>query len=294
MICFIRYDKVESNNTKCFVSEVDQSAHGPRLGFLTDSKYKMKSTKAEWLDEMESAWGDGNDDEENALQPNKPKQVYYEIVPDGPITGAIWENGRWEHTGGFNKRRRFEIEEDDNHTNLLANPRKKQRFLMKVEHSEIEHLTRRIKRNKPPRNLNPVALLQATELKNKFDRRSKSSNTATVEHPEGFDAAMNVLDLAGNFKISNTFEELPISQYVKHSLQRKGLTFLTDIQKAAIPHALVGRDILGAAKTGSGKTLAFVIPVIENLYRKAWNRELGLGALLLAPTRELALQIFKS
>ncbi len=42
---------------------------------------------------------------------------------------------------------------------------------------------------------------------------------------------------------------------------------MTDIQRAAIPHALAGRDVLGAARTGSGKTLSFIIPLIEKLYR---------------------------
>jgi len=56
---------------------------------------------------------------------------------------------------------------------------------------------------------------------------------------------------------------------------------------------LKGRDILGAAKTGSGKTLAFLLPVLENLYRKRWTEYDGLGALILSPTRELAIQIFE-
>lgn len=54
----------------------------------------------------------------------------------------------------------------------------------------------------------------------------------------------------------------------------------------------MGRDILGAAKTGSGKTLAFIIPILETLYRLNWSKVDGLGALILSPTRELALQIF--
>ncbi|KAL8853976.1 MAG: hypothetical protein Q9198_010946, partial [Flavoplaca austrocitrina] len=54
-----------------------------------------------------------------------------------------------------------------------------------------------------------------------------------------------------------------------------------------------GSDILGAAKTGSGKTLAFLVPVLENLYRKRWTEFDGLGALILSPTRELAIQIFE-
>jgi ATP-dependent RNA helicase DDX10/DBP4 len=57
--------------------------------------------------------------------------------------------------------------------------------------------------------------------------------------------------------------------------------------------ALKGLDCLGAAKTGSGKTLAFLVPVLENLYRKRWTELDGLGALIISPTRELAIQIFE-
>jgi ATP-dependent RNA helicase DDX10/DBP4 len=68
---------------------------------------------------------------------------------------------------------------------------------------------------------------------------------------------------------------------------------MTDIQKKAIPLALQGCDILGAAKTGSGKTLSFIVPVLENLYRlQHIGPDAGLGALILSPTRELAIQIF--
>ena len=68
---------------------------------------------------------------------------------------------------------------------------------------------------------------------------------------------------------------------------------MTDIQSKAIPLALKGHDILGAAKTGSGKTLAFLIPVLEILYRRKWGPSDGLGALVISPTRELAIQIFE-
>lgn len=54
-----------------------------------------------------------------------------------------------------------------------------------------------------------------------------------------------------------------------------------------------GRDILGAAKTGSGKTLAFLVPVLEKLYRAQWTEYDGLGAMIISPTRELAVQIFE-
>src|SRR5688572_6621963 len=60
-----------------------------------------------------------------------------------------------------------------------------------------------------------------------------------------------------------------------------------------IYNVFYSRDILGAAKTGSGKTLAFLIPVLDKLYRLRWDIEDGLGALIISPTRELALQIFE-
>ncbi len=57
------------------------------------------------------------------------------------------------------------------------------------------------------------------------------------------------------------FSELPLSAATQSGLHAASYTSLTAIQRAAIPHALAGRDILGAAKTGSGKTLAFLVPV---------------------------------
>eukprot|EP01083_Nonionella_stella_P047070 126009_1 len=151
-------------------------------------------------------------DEDDDLQPNKTKQVYYGIRPEGPITGAIWERGKWIHVGGGRKRKRFDNDENEDgtrnsHTNL-RNPKKRAKFIMKVEQSEIEHLTHTVKRTKPPRHLNPVALLQASELKSKFEQQS-NKNKATIAHPEGFDAALDILSLSGNFKVSSTFNELP-------------------------------------------------------------------------------------
>ncbi|KAI8335247.1 P-loop containing nucleoside triphosphate hydrolase protein [Choanephora cucurbitarum] len=68
---------------------------------------------------------------------------------------------------------------------------------------------------------------------------------------------------------------------------------MTEIQRKGIPLALAKRDVLGAAKTGSGKTLSFLIPVLEILFRQQWNVADGLGALIISPTRELAVQIFE-
>lgn len=64
------------------------------------------------------------------------------------------------------------------------------------------------------------------------------------------------------------------------------------MQARAIPSALKGNDLLAAAKTGSGKTLAFLVPVLERLYQARWTNYDGLGALIISPTRELAVQTF--
>lgn len=88
------------------------------------------------------------------------------------------------------------------------------------------------------------------------------------------------------------FTQLPLSGRTLRALDEAHYLQLTDIQRCALPVALGGLDVIGAAKTGSGKTLAFLIPVLERLYREKWTVHDGLGALILSPTRELALQTF--
>lgn len=89
-----------------------------------------------------------------------------------------------------------------------------------------------------------------------------------------------------------TFEELPLSQATRSGLSKSHFKTLTTIQQQAIALALKGSDILAAAKTGSGKTLAFLVPVLEKLVHKRWTEYDGLGAVIVSPTRELAIQIF--
>lgn len=88
------------------------------------------------------------------------------------------------------------------------------------------------------------------------------------------------------------FGELDIDQRIKKGLRESGLEWMTEIQERVIPVALAGEDVIGSSQTGTGKTLAFVVPVLQRLVDLRWNAEDGLGALVLTPTRELALQIF--
>ncbi|KAF7684394.1 ATP-dependent RNA helicase DBP4 [Astathelohania contejeani] len=89
------------------------------------------------------------------------------------------------------------------------------------------------------------------------------------------------------------FEDLKVDKKILKALKKINYNTPTEIQSAVIPLAIEGNDIIGSSKTGSGKTLAFIVPVINRLLNVKWSRSDGLGALVLTPTRELALQILK-
>ncbi|ORX41183.1 P-loop containing nucleoside triphosphate hydrolase protein [Kockovaella imperatae] len=89
-----------------------------------------------------------------------------------------------------------------------------------------------------------------------------------------------------------TFSDLPLSSKTLKGLKSSHFVSPTPIQSLSIPDSLRGKDVLGSAKTGSGKTLAFLIPLLERLYMLKWGPMDGLGAVVISPTRELAVQTF--
>lgn len=202
----------------------------------------------------------------------------------------------------------------------------KQSRRSKAESDEIAALEAELAAGAPPHGSNPLA--------------AGAAAADGQQAPAGYASAKR-------------FDELPISEYSKQGLREAKYVTLTAVQRAALPHALCGRDVLGAAKTGSGaaaclallmqrrvvvlytggsqiacsagtqerrraaaqpaitagaitahtlrcpstltthagKTLAFLLPAVEALYRQRWSRLDGLGALIISPTRELALQV---
>src|SRR6202011_2938636 len=84
------------------------------------------------------------------------------------------------------------------------------------------------------------------------------------------------------------FSQMPLSPYMKEKLASAKFSIPTPVQAATIPQAIGGKDVLATAQTGTGKTLAFLIPVIEQLLLKNTP---GINALVLVPTRELAMQV---
>jgi len=83
-----------------------------------------------------------------------------------------------------------------------------------------------------------------------------------------------------------------VSEPTYKALAEMGFTKMTEIQAETIPHLLEGRDLVGAAKTGSGKTLAFLVPAVELINKLKFLPRNGTGAIILSPTRELAMQTF--
>jgi len=126
-------------------------------------------------------------------------------------------------------------------------------------------------------------------LKNKLRKERRISEDEEIKELE------NRIFTIFSAEFSNPiyFTDLPLSSKTLKGLRNSQYNEMTEIQKTAIPHALAGKDILGAAKTGSGKTLAFLIPILEKLYRLQWNKLDGIGSIIISPTRELALQTFE-
>lgn len=92
-----------------------------------------------------------------------------------------------------------------------------------------------------------------------------------------------------------TFQDLQLIAPLLKAVAEEGYTTPSPIQQKAIPPVLAGRDLVGCAQTGTGKTAAFALPILQRLCAQP----LGLGkrpirALVLTPTRELAIQILES
>ena len=94
--------------------------------------------------------------------------------------------------------------------------------------------------------------------------------------------------------MSITFRDFPLSEAIQRAVAEVGYTEPTPIQAGAIPPALKGRDVLGCAQTGTGKTCAFAAPILQRLNADVVVGPRYIRALILTPTRELALQIQES
>ncbi|SPN98472.1 probable ATP-dependent RNA helicase [Cephalotrichum gorgonifer] len=144
-------------------------------------------------------------------------------------------------------------------------------------------------KSKKPSSGRPKESKEPKESKKRVSRLEKRAKG--VADLEQLEKAVADLDLSA--APLTKFSDIPLSEPTASGLHASHFHTLTEIQARATPLALKHLDVLGAAKTGSGKTLAFLVPVLEKLYRARWTEYDGLGALIISPTRELAIQIFE-
>uniref|UniRef100_UPI003EBAA968 DEAD/DEAH box helicase n=1 Tax=Micromonospora harpali TaxID=1490225 RepID=UPI003EBAA968 len=112
---------------------------------------------------------------------------------------------------------------------------------------------------------------------------------AAADEPAEAEAGAGEPDAESDVAVD--FGALGLPESLVQTLDRLGITTPFPIQRATVPDALAGRDVLGRGQTGSGKTLAFGLPVIARLAKRNRARPLHPRALVLVPTRELAMQV---
>lgn len=108
-----------------------------------------------------------------------------------------------------------------------------------------------------------------------------------MPNDESNDDNAGVSDAPMEGLVRDTFEALGLNEAMTQACERVGYTTPTDIQQRTIPLVLGNQDLIGQAKTGTGKTAAFALPLIQTLT----GIKEGPAAIVLVPTRELAVQV---
>ena len=144
------------------------------------------------------------------------------------------------------------------------------------DESSVQHPDRRLKIT------NPDILLEGEEVSDDADFIAEAQATSNRK-------ASNIK--GRSVKKGGGFQAMGLNASLLKAISRKGFSVPTPIQRKTIPLVLNGQDVVGMARTGSGKTAAFVVPMIEKL--KKHSAQVGARALIMSPSRELALQTMK-
>lgn len=157
--------------------------------------------------------------------------------------------------------------------------------------SEVDHLETLEEPSRKRQKLSPKPELTESE------RVHTTAPTSSRIKPRAPDSAAKSSSDISHPIISNgkvvdaksNFATLKVAPWLIASLAAMAITRPTSIQKGCIPKILQGRDVIGGSRTGSGKTVAFTVPILQK-----WAEDpVGIFAVVLTPTRELALQIFE-
>ena len=122
------------------------------------------------------------------------------------------------------------------------------------------------------------------------DEKGKKDNLKDNENKDIKANKKNEEEKNNDYFSNVKFSEMNLNKILLERLNLQGYEIATEVQAKSIPIALKGEDIIGSAKTGSGKSLAFLIPTVEYILKNPKNE--GIQALVITPTRELALQLY--
>ena len=128
--------------------------------------------------------------------------------------------------------------------------------------------------------------------KKKTKKKKRDKEEEEVAGDEETTEEIPASNVKKGFFSEQSFASLPLTEATQKSISVMGHDTMTKIQFKSIPALLAGKDLIGAAQTGSGKTLAFLIPIVEVLRKAKFSTRNGTGAMVLSPTRELAMQTY--
>ena len=160
------------------------------------------------------------------------------------------------------------------------------------ELKESEESEEEIKKEKNNKN-NQIKIDKKDKIKDKKEDNNKNKDNNIDKDNKDNKDNINTInqEIKNKEYFSNVkFSEMNLNKILIERLNYQGYEIATEVQAKSIPIALKGEDIIGSAKTGSGKSLAFLIPTVEYLLKNPKSE--GIQALVITPTRELALQLY--
>jgi ATP-dependent RNA helicase DDX18/HAS1 len=175
---------------------------------------------------------------------------------------------------------RFDDEEEEVHDTLST----------EVQEEEVDEETP--KREEKKRRASEDSSEKKLKKKKKRDTEQEPGGDEKGEEPGGDEKGATSSSTKKGFFSEDPFSALPLTEATQKAIAEMGYEIMTKVQAKSIPYLLGGKDLIGAAQTGSGKTLAFLIPIIEVLRKAKFHTRNGTGALILSPTRELAMQTY--
>lgn len=311
--------KLQQNNASSSSQDIKKHPNSPsQLG----NKSNVSVTLANKSENVSAKTNIPNTSADNALPStdqitSKSSDMSFVKVPKGNIEKAVFvkkrgtgDNGQKRSLSDIFLNKTAGLDKESRLSDITLNTETGDDNLLKQTKSRIEKSTKVVLPIKRPKklntNINEKRKKQPTtgEKNLSFKKVLKTSNKQTGKSSSLFRNNPEVPNIGQRLvkPISETvftkinFSDLGIHPFTISNLeQNMNITKMTTVQQKAIPQIFSGKDILIRSQTGSGKTLTYAIPIVECLHkiRPKLTRSSGLNALIVVPTRELALQTYE-